>query len=393
MKVVSSSFSIFHMVEQAKQLERFGILEKFITGIPKFASSKHKLPRSKVISLWRPFALSYINNKFRSLSNQYIYDKLVKASHNIFSNDLSAKLNKNIDCFIGLSSFCYEALLRANELGIFSIVDHGSLHQKFEQKELIKESEKFGFLIGGNNKYQWLIDKQDKEYMISKKVLVLSSLAKKTFIQQGIAENKIIVNNLGVSMQSFKSINKEDNIFRVLFCGNVVPGKGIHYLLKAFSLLDLSNSELWIIGDTNYLKKDIIFRNHINKYCTNKVIFKGTIASNEIYKYFSQCSILVLPSLADGFGKVVSEAMSCKLPVIVTQNTGAKDLINDNYNGYIIPVRDELSLSEKLENLYYEKEKLNFLGQNAYKSIKENATWEKYGERLFEFLSQTILEK
>ena len=77
------------MVEQAQQLERLGILEKFITGIPKFASSKHKLPKSKVISLWKSFALSYINNKFKTLSNQNVYDKLVKASHNTFSKDLS----------------------------------------------------------------------------------------------------------------------------------------------------------------------------------------------------------------------------------------------------------------------------------------------------------------
>ena len=49
---VTVVFLTFHMVEQAQQLERLGILEKFITGIPKFASSKHKLPKSRVISLW-----------------------------------------------------------------------------------------------------------------------------------------------------------------------------------------------------------------------------------------------------------------------------------------------------------------------------------------------------
>ena len=170
------------------------------------------------------------------------------------------------------------------------------------------------------------------------------------------------------------------------------PAKGIHYLLKSFFLLNLPNAELWIIGDTNYLKEDSLFEKHIKKYITNKVKFKGKIASNEIYKFFSQCSILVLPSLSDGFGKVVSEAMACKLPVIVSQNTGAKDLVIDNYNGYVIPVRDEISLSSKLEHLYYEKEKLIYLGNNAQMYVKKNATWENYGERLFELLSQILLK-
>ena len=393
MKVISSSFSTFHMVEQAQQLERLGILEKFITGIPKFASSKHKLPKSRVISLWKSFALSYINNKFRILSNQDFYDKLVKASHNNFSKNLPNKLNKNIDFFIGLSSFCYEGLLRANDLGICSIVDHGSLHQKFEQNELFIESQKFGFSIGGINKYQWLIDKQEKEYKIAKKVLVLSSLAKKTFIEQGIDENKILVNNLGVSIKTFRDIKKEDKKFRVLYCGNVAPAKGIHYLLKSFSLLNLPNAELWVIGDTNYLKEDSLFEKHIKKYITNKVIFKGKISSNQIYKFFSQCSILVLPSLSDGFGKVVSEAMSCKLPVIVSQNTGAKDLVIDDYNGYIIPVRNESSISEKLEYLYYEKEKLIYMANNAQEYVRNNATWKNYGERLFDLLNQNLVKK
>ena len=102
---------------------------------------------------------------------------------------------------------------------------------------------------------------------------------------------------------------------------------------------------------------------------------------------------MVLPSLSDGFGKVVSEAMACKLPVIVSQNTGAKDLVIDNYNGYVIPVRDEISLSSKLEHLYYEKEKLIYLGNNAQMYVKKNATWENYGERLFDLLSKNLLKK
>ena len=60
---------------------------------------------------------------------------------------------------------------------------------------------------------------------------------------------------------------------------------------------------------------------------------------------------------------------------------------------YVIPVRDEISLSAKLEHLYYEEEKLIYMGKNAQEYVKKNATWENYGQRLFELLSQNLVKK
>ena len=389
-KVISSSFSTFHMVEQARQLERLNILKNFITGIPKFPSSKHQLPKDKVISIWKSFAISYMNNKFRFLSNQFIFDYLVKTSHITFSKDLAKNLKNDADFFIGLSSFSYHALLKANKIGITSIIDHGSLHQRFELNEIIKESEKYGFKIGGNSRYNWLIEEQDNEFEKANKVLVLSNLAKETFIKEGVDESKILVNNLGVSVNQFRPFKKEDNVYRVLFCGNLVPAKGLHYLLKSFTKLNLPNSELWLIGDQGYLKNDKTFNEYIKKYCSNKVIFKGVFPSNKISRYFSQCSLLVLPSLADGFGKVVCEAMACKLPVIVSENTGAKDFVINDFNGYIVPNRDSYAISGILEKLYLNPSKLIYLGDNAYKYAKNNCTWDKYGDRLYNLLMQNL---
>ena len=173
---------------------------------------------------------NYFNNKLRFLSNQFIFDYLVKTSHITFSKDLAKNLKNDADFYKGLSYFSYHALLKANKIGITSIIDHGSLHQRFELNEIIKESEKYGFKIGGNSRYKWLIEEQDKEFEKANKVLVLSNLAKETFIKEGVDESKILVNNLGVSVNQFIPFKKEDNVYRVLFCGNLVTAKGLHYL-------------------------------------------------------------------------------------------------------------------------------------------------------------------
>ncbi len=70
---------------------------------------------------------------------------------------------------------------------------------------------------------------------------------------------------------------------------------------------------------------------------------------------YRSSTIFVLPSLEDGWGVVVSEAMACGLPVIVTEHTGAKDIVDEGINGFIIPSRDVAAIKEKIILLYNDK--------------------------------------
>ena len=82
--------------------------------------------------------------------------------------------------------------------------------------------------------------------------------------------------------------------------------------------------------------------------------------------------------------------MACKLPVIVSENTGAKDFVINDFNGYIVPNRDSYAISGILEKLYLNPRKLIYLGDNAYKYAKNNCTWDKYGDRLYNLLLQNL---
>ena len=60
----------------------------------------------------------------------------------------------------------------------------------------------------------------------------------------------------------------------------------------------------------------------------------------KLAEHLRSADIFILPSLEDGFAMVVSEALSCGLPVITTPHTGASDLITSGQNGEVVPVRD-----------------------------------------------------
>ena len=80
--------------------------------------------------------------------------------------------------------------------------------------------------------------------------------------------------------------------------------------------------------------------------------------------------------------------MSCNLPVIVSENTGAKDLIKEGHNGFIVETRNIISLSEKIHYFYKNPKKIKEMGYNAFETIQNNYTKEAYGNRWKKILNQ-----
>jgi glycosyltransferase involved in cell wall biosynthesis len=118
----------------------------------------------------------------------------------------------------------------------------------------------------------------------------------------------------------------------------------------------------------------------------------GPVPQKELYKYYSNSSVFVLPSIEDGFGMVINQAMSCGLPVILTENTGGYDIVRDGIDGFIIPIRDVEKLKEKILYLYENPEICKQMGQNAKERAKSGFSWEDYGNKIYENY-QKILEK
>lgn len=383
MRVVTSSFSYFHMYHQAAQLAKHMLLSRFISGPPAYYAKQRGIPYEKVDSLWLIFALGYLRHRTLPLLPLGLDQNLLRFTHDQFSKQLAKKIPSNTDIFIGLSSFCKEAIETANARGITTIVDHGSLHEAFEREQLIYENDKFGFLITGNSKNDWLIEKQQEEFSAAKYIFTLSNLSKKTMIEHGVSAEKIIVNHCGVSLGMFSGGAKRDKVFRIAFCGQVSPRKGLHYLLQAFAKLNAKDSELWVIGSLNDLRYDSNLRKMIQKFQLPNIKFWGGVDTKTLVDLFSQCSVFVHPSVADGFGMVVTQAMACGLPVIVSDHTGASDVVVDGKNGFVVPARHVDILTSRLQQLYDIGAKFTKkMGQEARLTVQQGFTWDDYGDRL-----------
>ena len=217
--------------------------------------------------------------------------------------------------------------------------------------------------------------------------MVLSNAAKQSLIQEGIPSDKIFINNCGVNLSQFVAIPKEDDgIFRVIYCGNTSLRKGVHYLLQAFTELRLKDAELLLIGSLPSSE----FGKLIGKYRSGNIRFMGMVAQSELHKIYAQGSVFMLPSIADGFGMVVPQAMACGLPVIVTENVGAADIVTEGVDGFIVPIRDVNAIKKRILRLYEQPELRKAMGSAALTKAKSELSWDRYGDRLVKFLADKM---
>jgi len=416
MKITISVPGRFHLFNLAQQLLKRDYLAQLITSYPKFEAKKYGIPPEKVSSIlikeimfrgWRKLP--------RFLQNIYNPQYLICE---IFDKLAARNLGK-ADIVIGGSSMFLHTLRKAKSSGAIAVVERGSSHILYQNNILKEEYEKFGvkmrtFLLP----HPEVIEKELKEYEEADYISIPSSYVKRTFLENGVPENKLIQVPYGVDLSAFRQIPKTDKVFRVVFAGGMTLRKGVHYLLRAFSELKLPNSELILIGSLNdeikpfFKKYGVRYRGSTSQTLTSireeveprkiekntrtpknsKITYIGHIPQKELFKYYSQSSVFVIMSIEEGLALVQPQAMACGLPVIYTVNTGGEDIVRDGTDGFVIPIRDVEALKEKILYLYNNPEICRKMGESAKERVSNGFTWDDYGNKIISAY-QKVLDK
>lgn len=220
----------------------------------------------------------------------------------------------------------------------------------------------------------WKLERKEQEIQLADHIFVASSMTKRSLLEANIPDRKISVIPYGAPIEYFQPQPKPDSTFRALFVGRVGPRKGVHYLLSAWQNLKIPDAELVLIGVNE-------FPDHWFNQFTNHFRYIPSVPHNALSTYYNSASVFVFPSLVEGFGLVLLEAMACGIPVITTPNTAGPDIITDGVEGFIIPIRDIIALQEKIEWCYRHPEALAEMGQAARRKA-EQLTWESYRQQL-----------
>lgn len=226
---------------------------------------------------------------------------------------------------------------------------------------------------GSFNELNWPEDAlrlYSREPLLAGLCIAASNYTRGTLIENGVTPKRIRVIPYGVDLDFFRPHYRPSGRFTVLFAGQLIRQKGVHYLLEAWRSLRLPGSELRIAGKLS--RENQAFA---REYGT-EAVFLGTLNRHQLRSEYQRADLLCLPSLSEGFGHVVLEALACGTPALVTESCGACDLIESGRNGFIIPV-DVNALSEKLEWAFHHRNHLAEM-RFAARNTAEQHPWSKF---------------
>jgi glycosyltransferase involved in cell wall biosynthesis len=180
---------------------------------------------------------------------------------------------------------------------------------------------------------------------------------------------------IGVDQDRFFPLNFERMPNSLFFLGRLESRKGIDFLIKTIPKVKerLNDIQLFIGGD-GFLRpflENFIKQNHLE----NNVHLLGTVDDSELNEWYNKVSLVVIPSIFEGFGLTAIEAVACGTPVIATEVDGLRDVIEDEVNGLLVQYNDVEALSAKIIYLLKDKDKQSKLSLNGKKKAATIYNW------------------
>jgi glycosyltransferase involved in cell wall biosynthesis len=266
---------------------------------------------------------------------------------------------------------------RARRDGATILVEPVNQHPEALKAILCEEAERWG--VRASQALSRIEQQRIEEAALADFLLAPSQIVRDSFVKRGFEPTKTAVIPYGVDLSRFKP--SPDGVesgqpFRVICVAQVCLRKGQLYLLEAWKKLRLRNAELLLIGSISYEISRKIRR------------YDGTfrhlpfVPNHQLRKEYVRSSVFVLPSVEDGFGYVIGEAMACGLPIITTANVGGGEILCEGKDGFVVPIRSAEAIAERLECLYQDADLRKEMSRAALTKARSELSWETYFQRL-----------
>lgn len=207
-------------------------------------------------------------------------------------------------------------------------------------------------------------------------VLVNSEFNKKVVLSLRVPEKRIrVLYPLLIDRQIYNSKNdrKSNAKIRFLFVGGSFKRKGILCAIKAIKLLNRKDIEFNIVGDINKEKGYVhyLMKMVIEDSLNDQIRFLGRVDDKTLDSLWRNSDVFLFPTLFEGFGIVITEAMLYQLPIISTNVTAIPELVEDGESGILVPPEDPHALAMAIEKLANNNDLRKKMGESGYNRINE----------------------
>jgi len=234
------------------------------------------------------------------------------------------------------------------------------------------------------------VKQQLQEFEESDVILCPSSAVRDSFARAGLPAEKLVVVQHGVDVNTelVKPIaaTRSERPLRVLYVGQLHYRKGLRYLGEAMQAFSADQVECRVVGP------DFGLSGLPSAPAPDRFVKTGPKKGSDLLAEYAAADVFVLPSLEEGFGLVVLEAMRAGLPVIITSAVGAKDFVTDGVDGWIVPPKDPAALRVKIEWMRSHPDERHKMGLAAKAKARAVGGWSESARRLVEVLEEKRAE-
>jgi glycosyltransferase involved in cell wall biosynthesis len=388
-----------HSHQAALALHEAGYLACYATGIP---VSKFQFGRfgQRLLSKYSaydgvdvPAKLTRLNMVSPILNRvvarhlpEYLVGPILYETYRMFDRWVARLIERqHFDAVILYENSALQSFKAAKKVGAKCILDAASLHR-------IEADRRYEVALPRG--YKGSVDvRKDMEIALADCIFATSDLAAESY-RAHVKRVPVKSITLGVDIDRFKPTARhvgsvsEGAIFTFVFVGTATRRKGFDLLVEAVERLLQEGLSFRVLVAGNIDKALLAGRVR----ALQAIVEYGRIGHDELVSVLGNADCLLLPSRVDSFGMVVPEAMACGLPVIVSDMVGAKQLVEEGRNGFVVPAGNVNALLERMRWSINNRGSLERMS-TAARAVAEQTSWAKYRARFAAAVREVLLER
>ncbi len=284
--------------------------------------------------------------------------------------------------FWGFQGSCLASLAVAKAAGRLAVCEFATAHVTAAVRILTAEAEAHPDWAGtiSNVRFpDWYRERLEREPMAADRCIAASSFTRASLLEVGVAEDCIDVLPLGVDVDQFEFCPRRiDGPLKVLFVGGIGQRKGIKYLLDAIALVDSAAVTLSLLGPLPVDETPL-------QAVSDRFEYLGRTDQPGVVRQMHAHDVLVLPSVFEGFGLVIVEAMATGMPVIASTHSCGPEVIREGVDGFVLAPDDVDGLAQKIDWMAANRSAAVEMGRAAAGRAAE-FSWRRHRDRLAEIL-------
>ncbi len=278
-----------------------------------------------------------------------------------------------------------ETFLAAKETGRHCIYDLPIAHWRLLRRLLEEEAERlpaWAPTMEGLRDSAAKHEHKDAEIELADHVIVASSFTRDS-LRESFSDLKVYITPYGCPPPAASSPARrsEEEPIKLLFAGHLTQRKGVADLIAALELLEI-DWRITMAGPRPSRAPRALDEFLADSRCN----WLGVVPHATLLEHMAQAHVFVFPSIVEGFGMVITEALAAGLPVVTTPNTAGPDVLSEGVDGFVVPIRNPEALADRITRLAQDELQRQAMA-NAAREKARQVSWQCYEAQIADLVT------